>query len=782
MKAVILAGGEGTRLRPLSLDRPKPMTPLFGRPVLVHILNLLRRCGITDVAMTLRYQPQAITGYFGDGSEFGCSITYFVEDEPLGTAGGVKACARWLGEEDFLVLSGDCVCDFDLTEAIQFHRRHEAQATLLLHREPDPLEYGLVLTGEDGRVQRFLEKPGWAQVFTDQANTGIYVLSPKVFELIPRNAAWDFSRDLFPRMLAERRPIFGHAPKGYWCDMGDCRAYLRCLADALEGKVDLDLGLSQVSPGVWSAGPIPESVVAVPPCWIGSNVALGEGAVVGSHTVLEPGSTVGAKALVQRSALLGATAEPHATLYGSILCAGAIAGRNSVLNEGTVLGERAVAGRDAILRDGVKVWPSLRVAEGARLNASLTSGSGTGRVQFSDGGVIRGALELDLTPETLLTLGSILGTEGKVGVGYGGGEGARMLAQAAASGITAAGGQALCHDAPFPAAGSWLASHFTLPVSLFVEQKKDRVTLHLYDRRGLPLGRARERKLESALLRHEIRRVPSSRVGPRDWISGVTAAYSGAAADQAGRRLAAPVTVAVPGSGPEEEALTAALAQLGCTVLRRPEPGVPAFFPSHGGCVLSASDEEGRLLLPQRLLALLCLLELEEGSRAVALPSGASEAAEQLIVSRGAFALRLDRDGEDARDLYGEQSFLRDAVFAACRLCARMGRTGETLKGLDHKLPAFVIEQREVPLHGDRGALMQALSRRFQDAEALEDGLRVRTERGWVWLSPLSRRAALRVAAECADLEAAQELCGEFCRTAEQLDRGGGVPGSGPAL
>lgn len=771
MKAVILAGGEGSRLRPLSLDRPKPMTPLFGRPVLAHILDLLRRCGVTDVAMTLRYQPQAITGHFGDGSEFGCSITYFTEDEPLGTAGGVKACARWLDKEDFLVLSGDCVCDFDLTEAVAFHREHQAQATLLLHRESDPLEYGLVMTGEDGRVQRFLEKPGWAQVFTDQANTGIYVLSPSVLDLIPGGVPWDFSRDLFPRMLAEGRPLFGFTPRGYWCDMGDCRAYLRCLSDALDGKVQLDLGLRQSAPGVWSAAPVPASAVIVPPCWIGPGAVIGEGAVVGAHTVLEAGSTVEAKALVQRSALLGASAGPHAALYGSILCTGASAGRSSVLNEGAVLGEGAAVGRDAVLREGVKVWPGLRVAEGARLNASLTSGSGTGRVCFSDGGVIRGALELDLTPETLLTIGAILGTEGKVGVGHGGGEGARMLAQAAASGITSAGGQALCHDAPFPAAGSWLAGHFALPVSLFVEQKEDRIFLHFFDRLGLPLGRGRERRLESTLLRHEIRRVPSSRVGTRDWISGVTAAYSGAAAQQAGQRLAVPLTVAVPGSGPEEEALAAALAQLGCTVLRRQQPGAPAFFPSRGGTVLAAADEEERPLPPQRLLALLCLVELEEGSRSVALPAEAPEAAEQLVISRDAIALRLGRDGADARARYSEQPALRDAVFAACRLCARMGRSGESLLALDRRLPDFAIQRQEVPLRGDRGALMQALSRRFRDAEALEDGLRIRTERGWVRLSPLSRRASLRVAAECADLEAARELCGEFCRTAEQLDR-----------
>jgi mannose-1-phosphate guanylyltransferase/phosphomannomutase len=411
------------------------------------------------------------------------------------------------------------------------------------------------------------------------------------------------------------------------------------------------------------------------------------------------------------------------------------------------------------------------VTDGAHLNSSLTSDAGTGQLRFSDGGIIRGTLEVELTPETLLSLGFLLGEEGKVGVGHSGGEGARMLAQAAVSGVTAAGGQALCHDAPFPAAASWLAAHFTLPVSLFVEQRQEEILLHFYDRRGLSLGRSRERRLESALLRGELRRMPPSRVGPQDWVPGVTAGYTSAAAERAGRRLNAPVTVSVPGAGPLEEALAAGLAQLGCTVLRRPEDGVPAFFPSHGGSVLSATDETGTLLLPQRLLALLCLLEVEEGSRAVALPAGASEAAERVIRAHGAFPLRLDRDGEDARAVYSAQFSLRDAVFAACRLCAWMARTGQPLSALDRQCPAFALERRDLPLTGDRGTLMQALSRRFPEAETLDSGLWVHTPKGSVWLAPLSYRAALRVAAECADLETAQELCGTFCKTAEELDR-----------
>ena len=278
-----MAGGEGTRLRPLSLGSPKPMTPLLGRPVMEHIIQLLRSHGVDDICVTLCYKPQAVMDYFGGGERLGVRLTYFIEEDPLGTAGSVKNCMSHLGREDFLVISGDCVCDLDLTALLQFHRERGAEATLGLYRHPTPLEYGLVLTGEGGKVERFVEKPGWGQVFTDQINTGIYLLSPAAMDRVPEGAVWDFGKDLFPAMLREDAPLYGLPLEGYWRDMGDCGAYLSCACDALTGKVKLDLGLPKRASGVWSAQPLPDGLNLVPPCWIGEGVSLGEGCLVGPH-------------------------------------------------------------------------------------------------------------------------------------------------------------------------------------------------------------------------------------------------------------------------------------------------------------------------------------------------------------------------------------------------------------------------------------------------------------------------------------------------------------------
>ena len=293
MKAVILAGGEGLRLRPISAGLPKPMVPFLDRPVLEHVIGLLKRHGITDLALTLQAMPQTVASWLGDGAELGVKLTYFVEREPLGTAGSVKRCMSWLGEEDFLVISGDIITDIDLTEAAGFHRASRAAATLVLCRHSSPLEYGQVLTGDDGKVRSFVEKPAWSQVLTDTVNTGIYFLTAKAMEGVPEGTAYDFSRDLFPKLLEQGAPLYGHIASGSWWDIGDCGAYLDSAAQVLSGRSGIDLGLPLRAPGIWAAEEPPADVTLVPPCWIGPGVTLGAGSLLGPHAILGRGSSVG---------------------------------------------------------------------------------------------------------------------------------------------------------------------------------------------------------------------------------------------------------------------------------------------------------------------------------------------------------------------------------------------------------------------------------------------------------------------------------------------------------
>lgn len=772
MKAVILAGGEGTRLRPISLGRPKAMAPLLGKPVLEHLLRLLHRHGVSDICIALGHRDAAVKDYFGDGSALGVRLAYRAEEMPLGTAGSVKNCADFIGGEDVLVLGGDSVCDLDLTAAMEFHRERDALATLLICRHPRPLEYGMVLTDDRGRVERFLEKPAWGQVVTNMVNTGIYILSPGMLHRIPAGEERDFGKDLFPALLDSGEALYACPAEGYWRDMGDCQSYLECVCDALGGKVKLDMGLEERQPGVWSAGPVPEGVSVIPPCWLGPEVSVGSGSLIGPHVVLERGSRVGKRSLVQRSVLMDARVGDRATLYGAILCPGSRAGDEAVLNEGVVLGENALAGDRAVLMERVRLWPGRTAREGGRLTYSITAGGQLAPLRFGDGGVIRGVLGEDLGPEGLLALGRALGREGKVAVGCFGGPGAQMLLRSAASGITAAGGTALYHDMECAAQAAWLGESHQLPVSLFIEQDGEKVYLHLFDSWGLPLGRGRERKLEHMLLRGEdtlregmqVGRCERLGVGPGDY------AVDGARRASLRRMSLRTLRVAVTGSTPADRAVRLMLEKLGCQVTDQWRRGIPAFTAGHGGFRLSARDESGALLSPQQLLAMVALVELENGGGRLAVPDDATAALELIAGGFDKQVLRLGRDGEQARQLYRTLPWLRDAAFGAARLCARMALTGERLEQLCRKTPRFSSWKREVPLIRDRGEIMRELTAQAGREAVAGTGLRLRSRGGWVYLVPLTRRAAIKVVAEGPDLELAAELCDFYAAQVSELD------------
>ena len=278
VKAVVMAGGEGTRLRPLTSNQPKPMVPIVGKPCMEHIVELLRRHGFDDIVVTLAFMPQAIRGYFGDGEAQGVQIRYSVEETPAGTAGSVKLAEEAL-DEPFVVISGDALCDIDLTELVAFHREREALVTIALKSVDNPLEFGIVVTDEDGRIERFLEKPSWSQVFTDTINTGIYVVQPEVLREIPDDEPYDWSKQLFPRLLEKGRPLYGWIAPGYWKDIGNLDQYREANFDALDERVSLEI------PGVRLRGNV----------WVGEGVGLDdvesvEGpAFIGNYCRLAPG-------------------------------------------------------------------------------------------------------------------------------------------------------------------------------------------------------------------------------------------------------------------------------------------------------------------------------------------------------------------------------------------------------------------------------------------------------------------------------------------------------------
>ncbi len=318
-----MAGGEGTRLRPLTSNQPKPMVPVAGKPCMQHIIELLRRHGMTDIVVTVAYLPQVIRGYFDDGEALGVELHYSVEERPLGTAGSVKNAEELL-DETFLVISGDALCDFDLDELIAAHRSSGAAATLALKSVDNPLEFGVVIVDADGRVERFLEKPSWGQVFSDTINTGVYVVEPEVLRAVPPGMPYDFSKQLFPDLLERGKPILGHVATGYWQDIGNLDQYRQANFDALEGSVELELSGIRLRDNVLlgEGVQLPDLEQIEGPAFIGNFCQVDAGARIGPYTVLGPNVVV----------------KEGASVVRSMVDSGSYVGRSARL-EGTILGQ-----------------------------------------------------------------------------------------------------------------------------------------------------------------------------------------------------------------------------------------------------------------------------------------------------------------------------------------------------------------------------------------------------------------------------------------------------------
>src|SRR5262249_41253427 len=246
-----MAGGEGTRLRPMTANQPKPMLPVGNKPIMEHVLGLLKRHGFAETVVTVQFLASLVRNYFGDGEDVGMSLQYATEDMPLGTAGSVKNAEDALRSGPFLVISGDALTDIDLSALVSYHKKNGALVTVGLTRVPNPLEFGIIIVGEDGRIQRFLEKPTWGQVFSDTVNTGIYVMEPEVLAEVPAGVSVDWSGDVFPQLLKAGAPLYGWIADGYWEDVGTHESYLKAQADVLAGRVDTEIDGFEVSPGGW---------------------------------------------------------------------------------------------------------------------------------------------------------------------------------------------------------------------------------------------------------------------------------------------------------------------------------------------------------------------------------------------------------------------------------------------------------------------------------------------------------------------------------------------------
>src|SRR5213592_4943639 len=399
MKAVVMAGGEGTRLRPLTSNQPKPMVPIVGKPCMEHILELLKSHGFDDVIVTVAFLPQAIRGYFGGGDALGIDISYSVEESPLGTAGSVRLAADQLDNEPFVVISGDALCDLDLARLVQTHREKKAAVTIGLVSVENPLEFGIVVTDDDGRIERFLEKPSWGQVFSDTINTGIYVLEPEVLRHVPTDRPYDFSKELFPLLLEMGRPLYGYVFDEYWQDIGNLDQFRQANFDALDEAVGLNIPGIRLRGNVWLGEGVElddlEQIEA--PAFVGNYARIGPGATVAPYSVLGASVTLREQARTSRTVVDSRTyIGRSAVIEGAILGRGCDVGSHVLVQEGAAIGDEVSLGTQSVVHPRVRIYPNKEVETGAQVTESLIWESrAKSRLWGRDG--VSGLMNVDVT-------------------------------------------------------------------------------------------------------------------------------------------------------------------------------------------------------------------------------------------------------------------------------------------------------------------------------------------------------------------------------------------------
>ena len=446
MKAVIMAGGFGTRMQPLTCNTPKPMIPLLNRPIMLHIVELLKKYQITDLVMLLYHQPSVIKNFFRDGADFGVRITYVTPLEDMGTAGAVKCAEKYL-DERFLIISGDLLTDFNLQKVMNFHEESKALATITLTSVKDPLQFGVVITDKDKRITQFLEKPGWGEVISDTINTGIYVLEPDIFKYIPEGENFDFSQDLFPLLLKKKEPLFGFPLKGYWRDIGNTDSYREAHHDILRGRVfaridEQKQDLIGKDLRIGADVKLDKSIKLEGTVVIGDNSQVLDSAQL-KDTVIGCNCTIEAGVRLSRCVIWdNVYVKKGSKLTDSVLCNNVSVGQGVVMEEGAIVADDTSIGEEVYIKRDVKIWPRKVIEGGSTVTGNLIWGERWKKSLF-EGTLIKGLTNIELTPEFVAKLGCAYGTSLPKGslvlAGRDASRSSRMLKRSFLGGILSAG-------------------------------------------------------------------------------------------------------------------------------------------------------------------------------------------------------------------------------------------------------------------------------------------------------------------------------------------------------
>jgi mannose-1-phosphate guanylyltransferase / phosphomannomutase len=827
MKAVVMAGGEGTRLRPLTSNQPKPMVPIVGKPCMEHILELLREHGLNDVIVTVAFLPQAIRSYFGEGDTLGMSISYSVEESPLGTAGSVRLAAKQL-DETFLVISGDALCDVDLSELIAFHKERGAAVTIGLKSVENPLEFGIVVTDEEGRIERFLEKPSWGQVFSDTINTGIYVLEPEVLTHVPNDRPYDFSKELFPYLLEMGRPLYGYVMDGYWQDIGNLDQYRQANFDALDERVRLNIPGIRIRGNVWlgEGVEIADLEQVEGPALLGNYCRVAPGASVGEHSVLSNSVTLRERTRTTRSVIDSST---H--IGRSCLIEGAILGRacdiraHVRIHEGVAIGDEVKVGSETVIMPGVRIYPYKEVESGSHITESLIWESRASSRLFGRDGVA-GLVNVDLTPEIAVRIAAALGTalkrDARVVASRESSAACRMIKRAMISGFTSAGLEvADLRVLPAAVARHLLKSEgyeagFHVGMS---QTDPEVVQIRFFEQPGIQLSPSLQKEVEKNFTRGELRRVGFADIGRITYPARIRETYAQdllASLDVEAIRARGFRLVVDYGFSAASFVLPQVLGPLGVESVSahgfttdRSDPGsallreaigqvkqlVPAVGADFGVVFDRAAerlylvDERGREIPVEQSLLLYLKLIGSNGRRGkLAFPITVTSQVDKLLEGSGLEIVRTPASLADLTKAAAEDGVIfagavgggyvfpeflpaYDAIASLCKLLELLAPVRRPLSELVAELPAPTLVHRQLPCPWAlKGVVMRVLTERLRDRKLdLLDGIKVYDKRGWAHVLPDPDEPLMHIYAEGRTEEDSKALEQEYRQMVEEI-------------
>ncbi len=755
MKAVIMAGGEGSRLRPMTCTAPKPMARILGKPIIEYVFDTLVSGGVTHAAVTLGYLPHIIENAYERGYK-NLKLDFIREDEPLGTAGCVKNAAADF-KEPFVVISGDAVCDFDIEKIMLYHKASGAMVTIVATDAEDPREYGIVNVGEENRVRGFLEKPSWSQAISSLANTGVYIMNPECLKLIPKGKKYDFASDLFPLMLERDMPIYCYHTDGYWCDVGNTDAFLKCQRDAFDGKFGIPV--KQSASGIYVKDKLPQGDYVInPPVYIGSDVEIADGAVIGPCAVIDDNCFIGENAKVRRSAVLeNSSVSADSSVTGAVICTGAALKKGAAMFEGSVAGSGCVIGENASVKPYVLIWPGKIIGSGAVVSDNVKYGNI--RSDFlGDNGIDEknGAL---LNAGTCVKLGYAVSSSEhgkKIGVGHDGTKKSSVMHLALLSGLSDGGSAVWDFGECFEAELDFLVNYCSLDSGMFVSCT-DENRISLCGKNGLPPCRAFEREIEGAMNRCEFRVTDEKTIGEISDMSGLKMLYFQELLKQT-EVVFNEFSVGVKcGNNKISDMMN------NCFYRMKTNEKAETFFViSNSGTHVYAETENGEIGF-EKLLAICCLDEMRKG-RDVAVPYTAPSYLDSLAEKCGRRILRYmttpaDNSDETARKLAKKQVFVRDALFMCAKLVSVMNERSMTLDMLASEIPGKHIESKIFSVNFPVSKLSDVIG---AQKNISGEGVRLIREEGSLLLIPERGGEKIKVFAEADTAEIASELCADI--------------------